>query len=177
MNVALIPHQDDEHLFLSYTLQREKPLVIVITDSHIQFERGDGITARQRRRESQAAAKLIGYPLLFAGLSDARMTGIALKYFLEGLTGFEKVYAPAIQGGNVQHDMIGVVAQEVFPDVVQYTTYTKTELWTKGSIEIVPTQEEIDLKNKALDCYQSQIQLPSTAPHFEAVRNKSEFYL
>lgn len=177
MNLAIVPHQDDEHLFLSYTIQREKPLVIVITDSHIQFERGDGITAWQRRKESQAAAKLVGYPLLFAGLSDARMTEMQLSHFLRGLTGFDTVYTPAVQGGNAQHDLIGQVAKEIFPDCVQYTTYTKRELWTKGKTEIAPTQEEIDLKNKALDCYESQIQLPSTAPHFEAVRGKSEWFL
>jgi len=33
MKLLLSPHNDDECLFAAYTLMREKPLVIVVTDS------------------------------------------------------------------------------------------------------------------------------------------------
>lgn len=175
--ILLAPHNDDEHLFASYTIQREKPLVVICTDGYIQGNRGDGITAEERREESRKAAKLLGYEVMFLGIKDTELEAqkleARLKIFKEDLV----VYAPALQGGNAQHDLIGQVAAQMFKNVVHYTTYTRTELWTKGSKEIIPTQEEIDLKNKALDCYQSQINLGSTAPHFFAVRNRSEFYI
>lgn len=175
MKILLSPHNDDEALFASYTLLREKPLVVIVTDGYIQYERGDQITAEQRRNETREAMKILGCPVIFLGIKDTELTGDilenALRYFKA-----DTVYAPAVQGGNGQHDIVGQVAKLVFPKVIQYTTYTRTELWTKGATEIVPTQAEIDLKNKALDCYTSQINLGATAPHFKAVRNRSEFY-
>jgi len=174
--ILLSPHNDDESLFASYTIMREKPLVIIVTDSYIQYERGDQITAEQRRNETREAMAILGSPVIFLGIKDIELTGDKLEEVLKYFKA-DTVYAPAIQGGNGQHDIVGQVAKLVFPNVIQYTTYTKTELWTTGSVEIKPTQSEIDLKNKALDCYVSQINLGSTAPHFKAVRNRSEFFV
>jgi len=179
MHLAIIPHNDDDSLYLAYSLMREKPLVVVITDSHIQPERGDkGCSAEERREETIRAMEILKCPVVFLGIKDTELTK---ENFTERIRpfvglGFEKVYAPAIQGGNWQHDIIGKVAKELWPDCICYTTYTKEELWTKGKTEIIPTPEEIELKEKALWCYQSQINLPSTRPHFEAVLGKSEFY-
>ena len=179
MNLFIAPHNDDEALFGAFTLMREKPLVVVVTDSYIQPNRGEvGCSARERREETSKAMKLVGCPVYFAGIRDDIIDNMDVINLLCSLEGFEKVYAPAIQGGNPQHDMIGNMAIQVFGDkLVQYTTYTKTELWTPGNIEIVPTEEEKDLKNKMLDCYTSQINLRATAPHFLAVRNKSEWLI
>lgn len=182
--ILLAPHNDDENLFASYTIQRIKPLVVVVTDGYIQGNRGDGITAEERREESRKAAKLLGYEVIFLGIKDTELTEELLEKELIKLQPHGWVYAPAIQGGNAQHDLVGRVADKLYGStdpkgfgyVTHYTTYTRTELWTTGSKEIIPTQEEIDLKNKALDCYQSQINLGSTAPHFFAVRGRSEFY-
>lgn len=176
MNLFLSPHNDDEALFGAYTLMREHPLVVVVTDSYIQFNRGDGITRMQRRNESAEAMKLLGCPLIFGAIPDNELNLILAKRLLENFSGFDTVYAPAIQGGNTHHDLIGQAADQVFGDkVLHYATYTKTELWTTGTREIVPSEEEIWRKNRALDCYQSQILLPSTAPHFAAVRGRSEW--
>lgn len=176
MNLLLSPHNDDSELFASYTILREKPLVVICTDSYIQFERGDPITATQRRQETLAAAKILGCRVEFLGIKDTEINEQNLtEEFKKYSPG--RAYAPAIQGGNWQHDLVGQVANQLFPNVIHYMTYTKTELWTKGSVEIIPTQEEIDLKNRALDCYQSQINLGATAPHFKAVRNRSEWYV
>lgn len=180
MNSLIIsPHNDDLELYCCYTAMREKPLVVVVTDSYIQPNRGEiGCSARERREETSKAMKLAGCPVYFAGIRDDMVDNMDLINLFCNFEGFEKVYAPAIQGGNPQHDMIGNMAVQVFGDkLVQYTTYTKTELWTPGSIEVVPTQEEIELKEKMLWCYQSQIKLPSTAPHFEAVLGKSEWLI
>jgi hypothetical protein len=70
--------------------------------------------------------------------------------------------------------MVARAAVQVFGDKVrQYTTYTRTELYTRGRVEIVPTAEELDLKNRALECYVSQLRI--NRPHFDAVRGKSEW--
>lgn len=175
--VFLSPHNDDETLFGAFTLLRIKPLVIICTDSFIQPNRGDsGCTAEIRRQETIEAMKILGCPVVFLGIKDTELTAENLK---ERLKNFhpDKVYAPAVQAGNPQHDIIGRVARELFSDVEAYTTYTKTELWTPGGWEIKPTEEELALKNKALDCYVSQIDLPATAPHFRAVRGKSEWLI
>jgi len=175
--VFLAPHNDDESLYAAYTLMRIKPLVIVVTESHIQPQRGDiGCTAEIRRKETINAMKLAGCPVVFLGIPDTLLTE---EMLYERLQGFEPetVYIPALQGGNPQHDMVHNVGMRLFgrQNVEQYATYSKTELYTMGSWEIVPTIVEMELKNKMLDCYQSQLNLPSTKPHFDAVRNRSEW--
>jgi LmbE family N-acetylglucosaminyl deacetylase len=177
MNIAVIPHNDDESLFLAYTLIREKPLVLLVTDSFIQPNRGDvGCTAEIRRNETIRAMEILKCPVVFLGIKDTELTEENFRQRIQFFTGFEKVYIPAVQGGNPQHDLIGKVGREVFSNAVSYTTYTRTELYTRGTIEVIPTPEEVELKERALWCYQSQINLPSTRPHFEAVLGgKSEW--
>lgn len=171
------PHNDDEALFCAFTMLREKPLVLTVTDSFIQFERGDDITWMQRRQESKEAALILGCEVEFGGIRDTELTADSLRKLFAKYQDYDVVYAPAIQGGNWQHDMISNIAQEMFQNVILYTTYTKSKLHTTGSVEIVPTPEEIDLKNQALFCYQSQLRLPATRPHFNAVIDKSEWYV
>jgi LmbE family N-acetylglucosaminyl deacetylase len=175
MTIFLSPHNDDETLFGTFTLLRERPLVVICTDGYNQGERGDPITAEQRREETREAMKLLKCPVIFLGIKDTELSGdnleTALSYFKA-----DKVYAPAIQGGNSQHDLVGKVADLVFNKVIHYTTYTKSELHTTGRVEIVPNTYEIGTKKKALQCYQSQLNLGSTRPHFEAVLGKSEYY-
>ena len=179
-SLFISPHNDDESLFGAYTLMREKPLVLVVTDSFIQPLRGDiGCSAEDRRSESVEAAKVLGCPIAFLGIKDTELTEDILterlKPYLE--CHFERIYAPSIQGGNVQHDIVGAVARKVFPSITRYTTYTKTELWTPEGQEVVPNEGEKALKVKALNCYKSQLMLPSTRPHFLAVINRSEFLI
>lgn len=176
--IFLAPHNDDEALFGAYTLLREKSLVIVVTDSFIQPERGDvGCDAETRRKETIEAMKIAGCPVVFLGIKDTELTEEILRDRLKGLNP-QKVYAPAIQGGNLQHDIVGKVAKELFEGRVEhYTTYTKTQLHTTGTREIKPTEKEEILKMSMLQCYKSQIALPSTKPHFEAVIGKSEWLL
>ena len=177
--IFLAPHNDDECLYGAYTLIRVKPLVIVVTDSYIQPERGDvNCTAEIRRQETINAMDILGCPVLFLGIKDTELTEDILRKRLQYLNP-EKVYIPALQGGNPQHDLVHRVAMELFgkKKCEQYTTYTKTELYTTGGWEVKPVHNEIEIKNKALDCYKSQLELPSTKPHFEAVRNKSEWLM
>lgn len=174
--IFLSVHNDDEALFAAFTLIREKPLVIIITDSHIQPERGDlGCSAEIRRQETIEAMAIAGCPVVFLGIKDTELTEDIL---IQRLNPFnpERIYIPAIQGGNAQHDLVGKVGMQLFPDRCErYTTYTKTELYTTGKWEVKPKGDELEIKNRMLDCYKSQLELPSTRPHFDAVRGRSEW--
>jgi len=178
MKLFISPHNDDEVLFGAFTLMREKPLVVLVTDSFIQPNRGEkGCDAETRRKETIEACKVLGCPVIFLGLRDDTLNEDELLMSLARFTGFEKVYTPALQGGNKQHDMVNRVTHKLFDNVVEYTTYTPTELHTTGSIEVKPTEEEMDLKIKLFKCYQSQLNLNTTRPHFQSVMGKSEYYV
>ncbi len=178
-NVWLIsPHHDDESLFAAYTLMREKPNVVIVTSSHIQPNRGDlGCTDEIRQQETIAAMKIAECPVFFLGIKDTELTEDIL---IQRLNFFrpDKVYIPAIQGGNAQHDLVAKVCMQLFPNQYEcYTTYSKTELYTTGKREIKPTADELEMKSRMLDCYDSQLSLRSTKPHFDAVRFQSEWML
>lgn len=179
--IFLSVHNDDEALFASYSLMRIRPLVIVITDSHIQPERGHkGCTAEIRRKETVAAMNIIGCPVVFLGIKDTELTEEILRERLKGFNP-ETFYIPAIhEGGNPQHNLVGKVALELFgyKKCERYCTYVNGDFnIVQGGWEIKPTHTEMEIKNKMLDCYKSQLSLPSTAPHFHAVKNKSEWLL
>jgi LmbE family N-acetylglucosaminyl deacetylase len=172
MNLFLAPHPDDETLFGAYTLMREKPLVVVVTDGY-QHHRRFGVPIKQRRDESIAACTLLGVEVEFLGLSDEDLKEEELISALNGLTA-DTIYVPALEGGNKDHDLVHKVAVNKWgPKVVYYSTYTKKDLTPNGKIEVIPTEEEKELKRLALSCYESQIKL--NWAHFDAVRDKSEY--
>jgi LmbE family N-acetylglucosaminyl deacetylase len=176
--IFLAPHNDDETLFGAFTLMRVKPLVIIVTDSYIQPERGDvGCTAEIRRQETIEAMKIAECPVLFLGIKDTELTEEVIRERLQYFNP-EQIYVPAIQGGNAHHDLVGKVAMDLFGKKCErYTTYTKTELYTTGNYEVKPTPVELEKKDRMMDCYNSQWELPSTLPHFKAVIGKSEWLL
>ena len=175
MKLLLSPHNDDECLFAAYTLMREKPLVIVVTDSDL----ADGVTAHQRREESRRACELLGVPVVFLGMKDGTLEQHKddLKRRLEPFASqpWSQVYAPAIQGGHNDHDALGEVVSTMFSPVSFYATYASGELFSPAGSEIGPTPEEVERKNRALDCYPSQIRLARTVSRFDAVRGRSEY--
>jgi LmbE family N-acetylglucosaminyl deacetylase len=175
MKLLLSPHNDDECLFAAYTLIREKPLVIVVTDSDL----AESVTAHQRREESRRACELLNVPVVFLGLKDGTLDQQKddLKRRLEPFASlpWSHVYAPAIQGGHKDHDALGDVVSTMFSKVSYYATYAAGEVFTPAGREIEPTPEEIELKNRALDCYPSQIRLARTESRFDAVRGRSEY--
>jgi LmbE family N-acetylglucosaminyl deacetylase len=175
--LLLSPHSDDATLFASYTLLREKPLVCTITDSYIQLNRGEDITPLQRWIEDVEAMKILGCPIIRLGIRDDFLNENMVRSGLLQFENFDEVYAPAIMGGNFQHDLVGMIATEIWGDKCKhYTTYTKVAPHTKGNIEIVPTIEEIELKNKALDCYKTQIGNTNKI-YFEENKEKSEWFI
>ena len=175
------PHQDDAVLYGFYTLLRVKPILVSVTSSFIQPNRGDiGCDADTRRKETVEAAKIAGCPVVFLDIPDNELTEEILRERLQHFNP-EKVYIPAQhENGNPQHNLIGKVALELFGKnkCEQYCTYVMGDFnIVKGSWEVKPTHNEADLKDMALDCFKSQLALPSTRPHFEAVRGKSEWIL
>jgi glycosyltransferase involved in cell wall biosynthesis/LmbE family N-acetylglucosaminyl deacetylase len=177
--ILIATHNDDESLFAAYTIMRERPLVIIVTDSYIQPGRCEvGCDAMTRRQETIDAMDVIGCAVVFLGIKDTELTQDLLSARLAPFRGkVGKVYAPAIQGGNKQHDMVGYIASRIFDNVSFYCGYSQTELYTTGTIEIKPTMHEQQTKFAMLSCYKSQLNLKSTLPHFEAVINKSEWLL
>lgn len=177
-SILLSPHDDDSVLFASFTCLRQKPLVVICTDSWVQPNRGEiGCDVVTRAEETKKAHMILGCPVIRLGFRDDTVTQEDIAKALSGFSGFGVVYAPAHQGGNHHHDMVSLAAKEIFENVRYYTTYTKTELWTTGHQELVPTEEELNIKYKAMTCYESQINLPATLPHFQAVVGKSEWLI
>jgi LmbE family N-acetylglucosaminyl deacetylase len=180
-SILFAPHSDDEALFCAYTIMREKPLVVIVTDAHRQTNRGEvGCDAETRWKETVEAMKILDCPVIRLGMKDFELDYHIFGTFLQrSMEGFDIVYCPAIQEGNPDHDIISRACQAVFGDKCKlYSTYAKGEWWTKGNVEIVPTEEEYELKMKALDCYKSQINLPSTAPHIQASRDaRNEYFI
>ena len=177
MKLLLSPHNDDECLFATYTLIRERPLVVVVTDSDAHV--AEGVSAHDRRKESIRACELLGVPVVFLGLKDGvlEQQKAELKRRLEPFASqpWTHVFAPAIQGGHKDHDAVGEVVSSLFSPVSYYSTYAAGECFTPAGREIVPTPEEVELKNRALDCYPSQIRLALTESRFDTVRGKSEY--
>lgn len=178
MKLWISPHNDDSVLFGAFTLIREKPLVLTVTDSFIQQNRGEKITPDQRRIEDIEAMKVLGCSIIFGGIRDDVIDDWALRVLFSKFKNFETVYIPApIIPGNIHHNLISQVASEIFPEAKQYMTYSATKLYMEGNEEVKPTPEELKLKDKALSCYVSQINLPATSPHFKAVEGHSEWFI
>jgi hypothetical protein len=165
--IFLSPHNDDEILFGAYTLMREKPLVIVVTDSYIQEKRGDKATAEMRRKETEEACRLLRVPVKFLGLRDDEITEDILFEALKDVYGVDTCYAPAFeQDGNPIHNLVSRVA-DCFFDVKHYMTYNIRETKSVGEYKIIPTKEEKELKTEALKCYPSQLEIPTCKAFFD----------
>ena len=173
--VVLAPHNDDETLFMAYTVMRNKPLVIIITDGYNQKRMGFEVNAEQRRLESIEACRILGAPVVFLGIKDTEITEDILAERLSGLSA-DIVYAPAIQGGHKDHDLVSRVAVRLFGDRVRhYSTYSKEDFFIQEGTKVVPIEAEMLLKNEALNKYVSQIRY--SKPHFDEVRGKPEWFI
>ena len=175
-NLLLAPHSDDEALFASYIILKFKPLVVVVTDAtKHQAKFGDWSGILARRKETEAAMKIFGVDVEFLGIPDNALYLDNLVVNLEDYEVTGKIFAPALQGGHADHDTVALAADKVWEDqVTYYSTYTKDNLTPEGGLAIIPSKQEEELKNKALECYVSQLKI--NKPHFDAVRGKPEYY-
>ncbi len=164
MQIFLSPHSDDEILFGAYTIMREKPLVVICT--HATMQGGNGY---ERAMESYRAMKMLGANVTFLGIDEDKLTEEVLEEKLEFLYDVETLdlYAPKHEeNGNPHHNIVARVAKKLDFMVKTYKTYTGLETRTIGK-EIIPTPEELELKKRAMLCYQTQIQNPFTSHYFD----------
>jgi len=177
--ILLAPHADDETLFASYVIQRDRPRVIVCLRSTAQEHRR-GTTAAVRVRELAAAMGELGADWAQWSFTDHDPDWSGMEQAMRTLTA-SRVYAPAPafeQNGHapgqtpagfgvLQHDVIGQMALDVFgaERVTGYTLYSRWGGRTRA-VEVVPEPEWVIGKLRALACYRSQIEDPATRPHF-----------
>lgn len=155
MKLLLSPHHDDAELFASYVLLRHRPFVAVCFAGSPRY--GDPAT---RRQETSEAMRILGcdWGKLPEGDLRSELACFAPTH----------VWAPLPEPwGNCAHNLVGGLAAELWPDrVTFYTTYTTAGRTVIG--DPVPVEPGWpDLKRVALACYRSQIEHPSTRPHFE----------
>lgn len=177
-NILLAPHSDDEALFASYIIMREKPIVVIVTDGTSHLKKFN-ISLEDRRAESINALKKLGQNYFdFLRIPEEDLTEERLLRELRlpmlALDRIDKIYVPALQGGHPHHDLISHVATKLYgKKCLYYSTYQKNDLEPVGELEIIPTKEEKQIKEEALQCYASQLKI--NPHHFEAVKNKSEY--
>jgi LmbE family N-acetylglucosaminyl deacetylase len=163
-SVFLAPHPDDESLFGSWTLLREKPLVVCVL-----------ACGSERAVEFANALKTLGVHDLAVwgafpeGSPDWKVIAARIRSLKA-----ERLYVPAPHpDGNEHHNALADAANGAAPSVVHYLTYTSAGKQTDGR-EVPYEREWIGLKLRALACYESQYSHPSHAPHF--LRDQREFY-
>lgn len=181
MKLLLSPHPDDETLWTSFTILRWRPHVAVVFDSYVQEKRGyPGCDRLRRRSETNRAMHILsvssGIDVDFLGFSDAAPDIEGIRARLVQFTQPRQpdmVFAPAVEeGGHPQHNLVGMLAREIFQNVTPYMTYTNRG---KSGGKHVPFEPHWALlKLKALACYESQIQLRDNVAHF--MRDQWEYY-
>jgi LmbE family N-acetylglucosaminyl deacetylase len=159
----IAPHNDDEALFGAYIIQIYKPRVVVLTDSYIQYERGELKSIWTARRcESLAAMDILdpGSDVDFGSIKDKEFNQELCEAALLPYVGkFDTVFSPLPnEGGNWMHDVTGQVADKLFPGVSQhYSTYTKSREYPAGITPVAASDEMKIKKLKAIACYKSQM--------------------
>lgn len=181
MNLFLSPHNDDETLFGAFTIQRVKPLVAVVFDSYVQAQRGNVVTWRQRRNETQnALAELgVGDDVRFLGMRDDVFTTNEIGDLLGQLGSFDRVFAPALElTGHAHHDVVALVADCIWPGrVTHYLTYTRTGGKSISANRVpVESGEWVRRKLRALACYESQIDIERLGCREHFLRDLHEYY-
>lgn len=189
MKVFISPHNDDETLFGAFTLQRERPLVVVVFDGHIQGKRGLPITPWLRRLETLRACQELGVGVTFLGFRDDeeapgswyvrdRLVKMALDPISVRIDEVEQFYLPAFEtkGHNHHNYLSGVLEGGGFEArITHYLTYTEAGKSTSGKEVPISDPGWITHKLKALACYKSQlIAATGCAPHF--LRDQREYY-
>lgn len=161
MKLFLSPHSDDI-IFATYTILREKPIVVTVTHSTLQGDNGF-----DRVLEDYKASKILGVPIMFLGVEENKLDGLSFLKAILPIYTEDTVYIPEYQeNGNPQHNLINEISKKIFPNTKEYKTYSGLEDRTIGK-EIVPTEEELEIKKRVMECYRTQIENPMTSHYFE----------
>jgi len=176
ISLLLAPHNDDETLFASYIMQRMRPMkVVIITDAYqheIKFGKEYGI--KTRREESTKACGILNTKVEFLGLPDDYISVDDIASKLQFIDAPGIVIAPALEGGNPQHDAVSKAAEVLFGNrILYYSTYTQQSLIPKGELAIYPNSEEKRFKELMLQYYPSQLKI--NPQHFEAIKDCPEY--
>jgi len=163
MTVVLFePHHDDAVLFATYTLLKEKPLVVTVM----------GASADERPMESRQAMLCLGVAFEHWPHPEVSPDFREIKYDMGELrdaVGVTRVLAPAIEdGGHEQHSRVGRLAAEVFgaDRVTHYLTYRRGNMRSQSDNEVVPQPGWMASKMEAMSCYSSQIERENTRAWF-----------
>jgi hypothetical protein len=139
VKLLIDPHGDDTVLFACYTLLRERPHVLI---THRSIP----------RQEIGAALAILG-----CSWSEGR------TIWAEPSLLIHPAYA---DDGHAEHNWVAELASELPAPKVAYLTYAPRGVRSRLGQEMIPTPHEIALKLKALSCFESQIEQPSTRPWF-----------
>lgn len=203
MKILLSPHNDDECIFASLTVQREKPLVIVVFDSFIQVTRGATYCDWETRRQETINALLTlntdwpaasitageSWPgfVKFCGFrDDAPVPTWTIADTIQKILGDiipERIFAPAWEeNGHEQHNQVATAATAMIQrwhwtkrvEQTRYLTYTRHNGKSRSGMPVPATPEMIRRKHLAMACYKSQIENPSTREWF--MKDLEEYY-
>jgi LmbE family N-acetylglucosaminyl deacetylase len=178
--LALEPHNDDLALFGAFTAIRERPHVITVLRSEMQY--AYGISAATRERESHEAMMQLGCSWEQWGYSDRQPDWDRIR---ERLTSYaviaapEHVYAPRPEpgGGHEHHDWLGTLAVEVFGPgrVTWYLTYTRHGGKSTDGECVLFDPAWVSAKLRALACFRSQIETPEAGCVEHFLRDQHEY--
>jgi hypothetical protein len=160
-DLFLSPHHGDECLFGSFIITRYRPLVVICTAA------ADPDKAARQNAQTACAMATLGTDHVALGIPDAQLDRDKLRARLEQLKAEHhptRVYAPAVEGGDAQHDLVGAVAREIFCNVLSVATLDPAGGRSQGDTRIIPTVEETKLKAAALDCYADSDLPPGHGP-------------
>ena len=182
MKVFVSPHDDDHALFGAFTCLRERPVLVVVFDGHIQQQRGFRVTAEDRAKETAIAADILECSrVVRLGFSDAVKSPNPARMFAEIAEHLDWCsvtdwYLPAIEvDGHHQHNAVGMLNMYAHA-VTHYLTYTTKGKSTHGRLVEVERDDWIASKLQALSVYKSQMENGlGCRPHF--LRSQEEYYL
>jgi hypothetical protein len=168
-SITISPHNDDGILFAAYLTIIWEADVFTVLRSVVQEMRGYGITATMREAEDQRAfAELDVLTYRQGPCGDAAPNWPEVdRQFAALAFEYEHAIIPAVEeGGHDQHNRIGEMAAEHFATVTRYTTYRRGQGRSRDGVEVEPQPRWISMKHRALACYESQINEPTTRPWF-----------